>query len=676
MAKLDFLSKRTGYGRKVVPCLFLLAASFFLPLFADEKSPAKESADAVDFSGKLEAISKLAPTEPAPGYEKKAQEAVDKAFSMELYNAPYWKTLLHYKPSPFHKNKSLVDDPMFFLAKKGKTNPKAELEATIKAFFSPAPGKDERHAIERFPGRFKWICEQLNLSKEDFPYDGDAYYQSIVRKVNPGDVYLIFPAGFLKNPASVFGHTFLLMESKGQSRLLANSINYGAVTNVTGGVMYAVLGLVGGFRGYFAFVPYYEKIKQYANMDMRDIWEYRLNFSEEEKDRMLRHIFDLSGIYSRYFFISENCSYNLLFLIEAAKPETDITNILSGVVEPIETVKTICETGLTDKTDYRPSVYSKLEFQKTQLTRKQNKYVKDVCYGKKTAKDFPFGDLPKEKQAEIWEQASDYLTSLLNSRKISSDEYRPRFVSVLSERRKLGKIESSTKITEPPHPEKAHGSKKISIHGGKDIEGAYTGLEFRLTAHEQLENPAGYASNSELVFGEIDLRVHPQETDFYLKKALIASVISLPVSDLYFFNSAMNIVVGLDSNPNEYKEEALAFRLKAMFGTSIKPAYWIQPYFIAGFDAYASPKYERKHFYADPLIGAEVGFITTAGIWKNKIAASALQSPFDKKHLRIQASVNEGFNIAQNISLKGGYSFNMDWDERWHEFTVSFNAYF
>ena len=201
-------------------------------------------------------------------------------------------------------------------------------------------------------------------------------------------------------------------------------------------------------------------------------------------------------------------------------------------------------------------------------------------------------------------------------------------------------------------------------------------MEFRLTAHEQLESPAGYASNSELVFGEIDLRVHPQETDFYLKKALFASIISLPVSDLYFFNSAMDIVAGLDSNPNEDKEEDLAFRLKAMFGTSIKPASWIQPYFLAGVDIYASPKYERKHFRTDPLIGAELGFITTAGIWKNKIAASALQSPFDKDHLRIQASVNEGFNIAQNISLKGGYSFNMDWGEWWHEFSVSFNAYF
>ena len=122
---MDILSKRTGYGNKVVPCLFLILASFFLPIFADEDSPAKGTADAVNFSGKLEAISKLAPTEPAPGYEEKAQNAVDKAFSLELYKSPYWKTLLHYKPSLFHKNKSLVDDPMFFCAKKER-GPHAE----------------------------------------------------------------------------------------------------------------------------------------------------------------------------------------------------------------------------------------------------------------------------------------------------------------------------------------------------------------------------------------------------------------------------------------------------------------------------------------------------------------------------------------------------------------------
>ncbi|MGN0729190.1 Lnb N-terminal periplasmic domain-containing protein [Treponema sp.] len=654
--------------------MFFIASLFFLsPLYADNDPNSSEGELPSTFSDKLDSISKVAPIEPAEGYEQKASETVRRANDLKLYEAPYWKTLLHYKRSLFHKNKSLVDDPLFFCAKNGKTNPKAELEATIKAFFSPAPKPDERHAIERFPGRFKWLCTQLNLSESDFPYNGDALYRSIIEKVKPGDTYLVFPTGFLKNPASVFGHTFLLVESQGTTRLLANSINYGAVTNISGGVTYALLGLFGGFRGYFGFVPYYEKIKQYANMDMRDIWEYRLDFTEEEKDRMLRHVFDLSGIYSRYFFISENCSYNLLFLIEAARPQTDITNVLSGVVEPIETVKTIYRLGLAQQAEYRPSIYSKVEIQKPALTRKQNRYIKDVCLGKKTVQDFPFQDEPPEIQAQIWNLASDYLTALLNSRKITPEEYRPRFVQVLSARRKLGKIELPETSQAPQSPENAHGSKKISVHGGKDREGAYTGLEFRLTAHEQLERPAGYSSNSELVFGDIDVRYNIEDKKFYLKKALIASVVSLPVSDLYFFNSAMSITAGFDSNPNEDKKEDLAFRAKAMFGTSILPAPWFQPYILAGADSYFSPEYTN---FTDLLLGAEAGFITTFGVWKNKISASAMQSPFDREHFRGFIRADECAALSQNTALKAGYSLNTDWGSWWQEFTVSFSAYF
>lgn len=120
---------------------------------------------------------------------------------------------------------------------------------------------------------------------------------------------------------------------------------------MSGGPLYAILGLAGGFHGYYGFEAYYEKIKQYSDMDMRDMWEYRLNLTDDEKDRLLRHVFDLAGIYSKYFFTGENCSYNLLFLIEAARPETKVTERIGGV-EPVETVKLIYESGLADKIEY------------------------------------------------------------------------------------------------------------------------------------------------------------------------------------------------------------------------------------------------------------------------------------------------------------------------------------
>lgn len=607
-------------------------------------------------------------------YSEKAELLAKKADELKLYKDSYWHTLLHYKPALFSHYKSLVDDPKFFCAKNGKTNPKAELNATIKAFFEPAPqsGSNTKHAIERFPGRYKWLCEKLGLSADDFPYNGDLAFQNVMNQINPGDIYLVFPSSYLKRPASVFGHTFLLIETKDKPRLTANSINYGAVTKVTGGPLYAILGLVGGFKGYYGFEAYYEKIKQYSDMDMRDIWEYKLNFNDEEKEKMLRHTFDLAGIYSRYFFTSENCSYNLLFLIEAARPSTRATEKLFGIVEPLATVKLAYNLGLTEETKYRPSAYSKVENGKHNLSLQQQRYIKSVCLGKKTVQDFPFSDLPVEKQAQIWNTASDYLSSLLNNRKITSAEYRTRFISVLSARRKLGKIEEES-IKTPEAPEKAHGSKKLSLTGGNDINGGYCGMEFRLGSHEQLENPAGYSKNSEISFVDVEVRYNPEKNDFYLNKATLLSILSLPTSDTFFMNGATQILTGFAQNSNKEQKQDLTWRLKFQYGTSIRPAEWIQFYLMAGADSYFSPTYK---YGTDLLLGGETGFIAGTNTWKNKISASVLQSPFDLEHFRTQFAADTCLFLSQNMALKGNYSFNMDYGKYHHEWTLSVNAYF
>lgn len=630
-------------------------------------------------------------------YLKKAETLIKKAEEQKLYEDSYWKTLLHYKPALFYRNKSLVDDPNFFCAKNGKTNPKAELNATIMAFFEPAPElfkqtelsanlqtknqektsktkqkEIQKHAIERFPGRYKWICEKFGLSETDFPYNGDAKYKKNFEKLNPGNVYLVFPSSYLKRAGSIFGHTFLLIETKNKPRLTANSINYGAVTNGAGGPLYAILGLFGGFKGYYGFETYYEKIKQYSDMDMRDMWEYKLNFSDEEKDKMLRHFFDLAGIYSKYFFISENCSYNLLFLLEAARPSTKATEKLFGIVEPLATVKLAYQLGLTEETKYRPSVYSKIEMEKQSLTLKEQRYVKAVCKGKKTTKDFPFEKISPEKQAKIWDTASDYLTYLLTSRKISSEDYRKRFVSILSARSKIKEIKTEPEKI-PKVPEKSHGSKKIALTGGKDVNGNFCGMNFRVCAHEQLETPAGYSENSEISILNTEVRFSFEKNEFYLEKATLISLLSLPASDTFFFNKASHFLTGLEQNSGKEEEQDLAWRLKFLYGTSLKPFNWLQFYILGGADSYFSSEYK---YGTDLLLGAETGFIATYKTWKTKFFASAMQSPFELEHLRCQFSADSCVFLSQNVALKGNYSFNMDYGNFRHDWSVSVNAYF
>lgn len=641
---VETLIKNTG-SQLFIFILLALSFSFFSPLYAQENKN-------ID-------------------YQAKASAAIEKARQLNLSARPYWHTLLHYKPSGEETFKSLVDDPKFFLAKNGKTNPQAELEATINAFFA-LPEPEHKHATAAFPGRYKWICQNLNLSGEDFPYNGDAEYTDLMSKLAPDSIYLIFPAGYMKNPASVFGHTFILVESKGQSRLLANSISYGADAGNLSGFLYAFLGLTGGFKGFYGFKPYYDRIREYSAIDMRDMWEYKLKFSEDEKDSMLRHIIDMRGIYSNYYFITENCSYNLLYLIEAAKPETKVTSTLTGAVEPIETVKLIYNLGLTDEGTYRPSLFSKVENYKSYLTEEQNKFAKQVCIGKKTPEDFAFTDMSKEQQAILWDTCAEYLQHLLSIHKIELEDYRKRYISVLSARRKLGKINQKVSIKIPEKPHKAHGSKKFAMHGGKDGKGNYAGINWRLTAHDQLENPAGYSKNSQLVFFSVDARLY-SDNSFQLKNAIIAEVISLPASDIYFLSTAFHGVAGWEQNFDENKNDILSFRGKFFEGYSIEPASWVQFYMMIGPDCYFNPCYD---YCMDLLLGGEAGFITTFGNWKNKVEAQVLQSPLNFDHFRSVFSADQRLTVTQNLNFSAKYAFNIDFDNTWHEFSLSMNINF
>ena len=310
--------------------------------------------------------------------------------------------------------------------------------------------------------------------------------------------------------------------------------------------------------------------------------------------------------------------------------------------------------------------------EKQSLTLKEQRYVKAVCRGKKTTKDFPFADASPEKQAKIWDTASDYLTSLLTSRKISSEEYRKRFVSILSARSKISEIKAEPEKI-PALPEKSHGSKKIALTGGKDANGSFCGMDFRVCAHEQLETPAGYAENSEISILDTEVRFNFEKNEFYLKKATLISILSLPASDTFFFNGASHLLTGLEQNPGKDETQDLAWRLKFLYGASLKPFQWLQLYIMGGADSYFSPEYK---YGTDLLLGGETGFIATCKTWKTKFSASAMQSPFDLDHLRCQFSADSCVFLSQNMALKGNYSFNMDYGNFRHDWSISVNAYF
>jgi len=71
-----------------------------------------------------------------PVAESYVRELQTRADELQLHEEKYWRLLLHFRPSPFGA-RSQIDDPDFFLAPDGPTNPRAELHATLEALGKP-----------------------------------------------------------------------------------------------------------------------------------------------------------------------------------------------------------------------------------------------------------------------------------------------------------------------------------------------------------------------------------------------------------------------------------------------------------------------------------------------------------------------------------------------------------
>ena len=104
------------------------------------------------------------------------ETALLKAEQLKLSQKPTWLRLLHFNADWKKKNASEILTPLFFLSHNksfGKSTqqitPKSELQATLHAFFQPIGKDPNSHPQCRFPARFFWLQQQLNINKNKRP---------------------------------------------------------------------------------------------------------------------------------------------------------------------------------------------------------------------------------------------------------------------------------------------------------------------------------------------------------------------------------------------------------------------------------------------------------------------------------------------------------------------------
>ncbi len=415
----------------------------------------------------------------------------------QLSQERHWKILLHFK-----EDESEIDDPRFFFADNGKIDLAQELNATINALLNDK-SDDDNSTMCLFPARSKWIFLKLPHLKEVVYKPRCIALDAYVKAINAKQATLIFPTAHINSPASMFGHTLLRLDDNFKTPLLANSVNYAAATTESNGVTFAFKGIFGGYQGRYSVLPYYKKIDEYSSMESRDIWEYTLNLSPKELEDIVLHIYEISDMYADYWFFSENCSYNILWLLELAREDIDLVHQFSMQVTPIDTIRMIEENSLIKERNFRASKTRKMKGLFS-LIEDKNSAVEYIHSGEVILDN----DNVQEAQATL-ELATEYLRHLHIDNKVDKKSYTKRLIAYLRQRSKLGKLEHNISY-DVDDPLLGHDSVRLnfgsdnrgygivgfkaSYHGVEDIEegyipGAYINfLDFQVKAKKMVQN--------------------------------------------------------------------------------------------------------------------------------------------------------------------------------------------
>ena len=444
----------------------------------------------------------------------------------------YWLTLLHYKKNLLGNYVSLIDDKNFFISEKGKYNPYKEFLVSIKLIKT-----DPQKFACRFPLRYEYINSKYHLN--DFNISECKELNKYLKDVNPQKAVLVFADADMNKPASMFGHTFIRIDTKENLPVLSSAVNYAAHVTDTNGILFAFKGIFGFYKAYYSLMPYYDKLKQYSDKDNRDLWEYGLKLNKKQVLNMALHIWELKDIYSDYYFFSENCSYNILFLIEAADSDLHVTDDYFLTVIPIDTVKDLKSKGMIVSYNYRPSLVTQIETISKPVKNKE--IIVKIAKGLIPAKKVLDLNITEEKKARILDSAVRYLEYLSKKIYIDKNVYTKRFISILKVRSKVKYI-SDYHYKIPFNPVNSHNSKRLSFTAGHDNGNNYIKFGLRLAYHTLVDPIKGYKLGSSLAFGNFEVIYKNSQLKF--NKIGLVEIESLTPRDEFFKPISWKIFAG------------------------------------------------------------------------------------------------------------------------------------
>lgn len=424
-------------------------------------------------------------------------------------------------------------------------------------------------------------------------------------------------------------------------------------------------------------MPYYAKVREYNDMESRDLWDYEVSLSEYEKDYFVAHLIEMKKSYFDYYYFSENCSYHILAFLAAIKPDLNLMNRVNGFVPPVDTIYALVRSGAVKLTKLRPSVNTLMLKRVDVLNRKQKLFFERLVREKSSLSHLDTEKFSDKEKVDIISAYTSYLDFSLGEG--LSDPQHPDYavnfkkkMSVNLQRSKI-KIPSSHLSFEDMYadrPDMGHNTRRYSL-GGVSVQGddsrTNSGyyFQYRFSLHDAQDSPKGFIPFSTSELGVLGVILSNKGLKF--DKFEVVNVEAIRPWSFLFKPSTWNFKLGIKDSWLTEKQEYDPYA-QMSYGLTLKQGDFLFTSYFNLSAEYSHSMYGGTELFYGPRLRA-IYYFKRVSLLLNYYHDIAINKSLGKKD-------RSDVNLKYNMSLNAGMNLKLEANEKDRRYLLSLQKNF
>ncbi|AXI02103.1 lipoprotein N-acyltransferase Lnb domain-containing protein [Aquirhabdus parva] len=445
-----------------------------------------------------------------------SDQIVDQALSQKLEQRLEWQALLHvHDQEPYIKdNQFLLSWPRFSLANELTKNISALLSANNTTY------------ICKFPARAIWLQQQLQLPPISFAQCPD--FLEYLDNAPADEIKLVYVSDNITQPSSMMGHVLIQFSGINQkNQHVDHAISFFTDVQGVNAPKLMFEAMVTGKKGYFSLTPLQEKLERYRHREQRNIWTYDLRLTDEQRQRIQYHVWELKTAPLTYYFSRYNCATLTHFML-ATTGDAEVSKRFSHMLTPLDIVKSSDAAHLIVGTTLLPADKFAIRMLSDSYSPSWQRKLKSAVDHQALKQLIESTPSPEEKFV-IYQVASHYRDYRIDQGKVAADqaEFNTQF-----EQSKPLVQDFSIDLSQYKSPLKAPDDSQFSVGSGYDNHQYDIRLDYLPAAQKLEDDNSQSASEHELLLGNIGLKYLTQEKKLkldYLKLYSMTSYIPYDV---------------------------------------------------------------------------------------------------------------------------------------------------